>query len=279
MPSSTADPRHPAASLSSTTAPDPSGAVCVSGLRDVCDDAGMPRNRTFDLLFVHGAGGGGWEWALWRHVLEARGHRVHAPDLHTLAGGPAVTRYEDYLQQVHDALAPLQRPRVLVGASLGGLLALETVSAADALVLVNPLPPAPWHLRMPAREWPDVVRWGRDARLASTRRALTDADDATTLEAARRWRNESGLVLRTAHAGRSLAAPPVPTLCIASRSDEDVPPAITHALAAAWNADLHVSAASTHVGPLLGADAAHTARHVHDWLQRRLLADAGLAQV
>lgn len=279
MPSSTADPRHPAASTSSTTAPDPSGAVSVSGLRDVCDDAGMPRNRTFDLLLVHGAGGGGWEWALWRHVLEARGHRVRAPDLQPVADGLAVTRYEDYLQQVHDALAPLRRPRVLVGASLGGLLALEAVSAADALALVNPLPPAPWHLRMPAREWPDVVHWGRDARLGSTRRALADADDATTLEAARRWRNESGTVLRTAHAGRAPPAPSVPTLCIASRKDDDVPPAITQALAAAWNADLQVSAATTHVGPLLGVDAAHTARVVHDWLQRRLFADAGLAKV
>lgn len=278
MPSSTADPRHPAASTSSTTAPDPSGAVSVSGLRDLCDDAGMPRNQTFDLLLVHGAGGGGWEWALWRHVLEARGHRVRAPDLQPVADGLAVTRYEDYLQQVHDALAPLRRPRVLVGASLGGLLALEAVSAADALVLVNPLPPAPWHLRMPAREWPDVVHWGRDARLASTRRALADADDATTLEAARRWRNESGTVLRTAHAGRALPAPSVPTLCIASRKDDDVPPAITQALAAAWNADLQVSAATTHVGPLLGVDAAHTARVVHDWLQRCLFADAGLAK-
>lgn len=278
MPSSTADPRHPAASTSSTTAPDPSGAVSVPGLRDVCDDAGMPRNRTFDLLLVHGAGGGGWEWALWRHVLEARGHRVHAPDLQPVTDGLAVTRYEDYLQQVHDALAPLRRPRVLVGASLGGLLALEAVSAADALVLVNPLPPAPWHPRMPAREWPDVVHWGRDARLASTRRALADADDATTLEAARRWRNESGTVLRTAHAGRALPAPSVPTLCIASRKDDDVPPAITQALAAAWNADLQVSAATTHVGPLLGVDAAHTARVVHVWLQRRLFADAGRAK-
>ena len=260
---------------SRTTAPDPSGAVLVSGRRDVCDDVAMQRDRTFHLLLVHGAGGGGWEWALWRHVLEARGHPVHAPDLQPAPGGLASTGYRDYLQQVRDTAGRLPRPRVLVGASLGGLLALDAADAADALVLINPLPPAPWHLHLPPRAWADVVPWGRDARLASTRRALADADDATTLVAARHWRDESGAVLRTAQAGRTPAAPTVPTLCIASSSDEDVPPAITRALAAAWNADLQVSAATTHVGPLLGVDAAHTARLVHDWLQRRLFADAG----
>ncbi len=235
--------------------------------------------HTFDLLLVHGAGGGGWEWALWRHVFEARGHRVRAPDLQPAPGGLVATCYRDYACQVREAIACLPRPRVLVGASLGGLLALDAADAADALVLVNPLPPAPWHVQLPQRAWPDVVRWGRDARTGSTRRALADADDVTALTAAGLWRDESGGVLREAHAGIALSAPAVPTVCIASRCDDEVPPAITGALARAWGAALHVSAATTHVGPLLGADAAYTARVVHDWLQRRLSAEAGLAQV
>ena len=38
-------------------------------------------------------------------------------------------------------------------------------------------PPAPFHVDMPARDWPDVVPWRRDVRLSGTRRALPEADD------------------------------------------------------------------------------------------------------
>ena len=74
----------------------------------------------------------------------------------------------------------MPRPRALVGASLGGLIAMACADGADALVLVNPLPPAPWAERLPSSRWPDLVPWRRDARLASTRRALPDSDDART---------------------------------------------------------------------------------------------------
>lgn len=227
-------------------------------------------NRSVDVLLIHGAGGGGWEWRLWRHVLEARGHRVHTPDLHAAAGGIAATVYADYARQVRRELERLPRPRVLVGASLGGVLALDAADAADALVLVNPLPPAPWHAQLPARTWPDVVRWEGNARLSSTRRALADADAATAIEAMRHWRDESGAVLRAAHAGLDLPRPTVPTLCIVSQADDDVPPALTRAMADAWSIELLASASTTHVGPLLGAAAAQTARQADDWLQHRL---------
>ena len=227
-------------------------------------------NRSFDALLIHGAGGGGWEWRLWRHVLEARGHRVHTPDLHAAAGGIAATVYADYARQVRRAVERLARPRVLVGASLGGLLALDAADAADALVLVNPLPPAPWHAQLPARSWPDVVPWGANARLSSTRRALADADEATAIEAMRHWRDESGAVLRAAHAGLHRPRPTVPTLCFVSQADDDVPPALTRAMADAWEIELLASASTTHVGPLLGAAAAQTARQASDWLQRQL---------
>ena len=59
----------------------------------------------------------------------------------SIRGDVAATHIEDYQAQVRAALAALPRPRVLVGASLGGLLAAMNAGAADALVLVNPMPP------------------------------------------------------------------------------------------------------------------------------------------
>ena len=141
--------------------------------------------------------------------------------------------------------------------------------AADALVLVNPLPPMPWATQLPPREWPSRVPWRRDARLGSSRRALPDADDATALFAFRHWRDESGAVLRAAQAGIALERPACPVLCIVSAQDDDVPPALTAALAADWAASLLRVSSSSHVGPLLGRDAARVAAQAADWLSGR----------
>jgi len=221
-------------------------------------------------VLVHGAGGGGWEWNVWRRVFAAHGFDVDALDLQPAGTGLESTGFDDYAAQVRYALEASPRPCALVGASLGGLLAMACADAADALVLVNPLPPAPWAERLPSRQWPDTVHWRRDARLASTRRALPDSDDATTLFAFRHWRDESGVVLGQAHAGLLLDAPACPTLCIASSQDEDVPPAVTAELARAWDADLLRVASPGHVGPLLGRDAATVAAQAVVWLLARL---------
>jgi len=220
-------------------------------------------------VLVHGAGGGDWEWNVWRRVFAAHGVEVHAVDLRPAEAGLELTGFDDYATQVRVALEAMPRPRALVGASLGGLLAMACADEADALVLVNPLPPAPWAERLPLGERPDLVPWRRDARLASTRRALPDSDDATALYAFRRWRDESGLVLRQAHAGLLLDAAVCPTLCIASAEDEDVPPELTAELAHAWGADLLRVASPGHVGPLLGRDAAAVASQAAAWLSAR----------
>jgi pimeloyl-ACP methyl ester carboxylesterase len=217
-------------------------------------------------LLLHGAGGGGWEWNAWRGPFLVQGIAASAPDLLAMPAGLAATQWSDYLAQVRAELAALPRPRAVVGASLGGLLAWASSDLADALVLVNPLPPAPWSEALPARAWPDVVPWGRQARLDSTRRALADADPATALFAFRRWRDESGAVLRQARAGLALPSPAVPTLVVVSARDEDVPPPATRAMAAALGAELLETACTSHVGPLLGRDAPALARRVARWL-------------
>lgn len=217
-------------------------------------------------VFVHGAGAGGWEWGTWARVFAAAGVSVAAPDLRAHPGGLAETSLADYAAQVADWLDAVPRPRVLVGASLGGLLAAINAPGADVLVLVNPMPPA----GLPqAPQRPAIVPWGRRASLAGTRRALPDADDAAALFAFRRWRDESGAALNQAQAGVSLQKPGVPVLVIRSRDDEDVPPAASAALARDWNATSWEVCAS-HAGPLLGRGAARLATRALDWTQASL---------
>jgi pimeloyl-ACP methyl ester carboxylesterase len=221
------------------------------------------------VLLIHGAGGGGWEWAVWLRVMRAHGWQVEAIELQHASAGLAATRLGDYVQQVEAAAQGLGAAPILVGASLGGLLAMMSAPVVDpcALVLVNPLPPAPWHLGMPAVAGsPPVIAWGSTASLASTRRALPDADDATCEWAWRRWRNESGAVVDAARGGVMVERPACPVLVMASELDVDVPLEVSAALASGWSADLIRVPGASHVGPLLGRGAVRCAGLVHGWL-------------
>jgi pimeloyl-ACP methyl ester carboxylesterase len=219
-------------------------------------------------LLIHGAGGGGWEWNVWRRVLAAAGVASTAVDLQPHRDGLLATRWSDYVAQVVDAAGGLSAPRVLVGASLGGLLALAAAPLVqpEAIVLINPLPPAPESALMPEQaRRPARIPWRRDASLAGTRRALDDADEAASRYAFRRWRDESGLVLDVAAGGLKLPQPPCRCLVVASAGDCDVPIAVSRALALRLDAQW-IEIEGSHVGPLLGRAAAQHARRIARWL-------------
>ena len=223
---------------------------------------------------VHGAGGGGWEWGVWARVFAAQGIRVHAPDLQAAEGGLVATRFEDYRDQVlahcRDAL-PSGCRLVLVGASLGGLLALSAAvqAQASALVLVNPMVPAGLVARAPGESYPAIVRWGRERSLAGTRRSMPDADDAATMYALRRWRDESGAVLEQARNGIAVDPPRCPTLVLSGELDDDVPPTLSRALAVRCAADFERLPQCSHLGPLLGVRAALVAERAASWVHMR----------
>lgn len=219
-------------------------------------------------LLLHGAGGGGWEWNLWRGVLVARGILALAPDLQPTTAGLAATRLDDYRRQARDAFAALSPPRIAIGASLGGLLALDLAGQAGcaAAILVNPLPPSPEAAQLRRREIdPGIVPWRRDARLEGTRRHLRDADAAAAIHAFRRWRDESAAVLAEAAAGITLASPACPLLLMATDADEDVPAATSAALAGRLGASL-VRLPGDHLSPLLGRVAVRAATAAVEWL-------------
>ena len=220
------------------------------------------------VVCVHGAGGGGWEWAIWARVFDVCGHAVLAPDLRPVAAGPGATRLADYRAQVRDWCRGAGAAPILVGASLGGLLALDAAhaAAARALVLVNPLPPDGLDAPVDPRA---VIPWGSARSLAGTCRAMPDADAAARIHAYRRWRDESGMALREARGGVAIATPTCPTLVLASALDEDVPPARSRDLATKLGADFRSLDGASHLGPLLGRCAASTAFAVADWLQSR----------
>jgi non-heme chloroperoxidase len=98
---------------------------------------------------IHGAFCGPWVFDDFRKSFEAAGYKVHAPALRwhekTARIPPKLgtTSLLDYAKDLEAFIATLEAPPILVGHSLGGLLAqmLAARGLARALVLLAPCPP------------------------------------------------------------------------------------------------------------------------------------------
>lgn len=99
---------------------------------------------------IHGAFCAAWAFDGWRERFAKEGYRVHTPTLRHHDSGlkpPAAlarTSMLDYVSDIDRLIDALDSPPILVGHSLGGLLAqmLAARRAIEALVLLAPS--APW---------------------------------------------------------------------------------------------------------------------------------------
>lgn len=220
------------------------------------------------VLFLHGAGGGGFEWNIWVRVFAARGWTTLAPDLQPSEAGLAQTCLADYIDQAKRFAAQAD---AIVGASLGGLLGRCAVQPITrALVLINALPAGGLPDKVPPTE--PIKRWANDPELHNTQRAMPDADPFAVTYAHARWRDESGLVLREAYAGIVASTLPatLPIRVVISADDADVPPGLQRAEAIALGADIETVPGASHLGVLMGRSAAATAVSTEQWLRGRL---------
>lgn len=111
----------------------------------------VPVDQTYDtpLLFVHGSYSGAWVWE--RHFLPffaAQGFAAHALSLrgHGLSEGREALgsyRLRDYVADVSSVVEKLDRPPVVIGHSMGGMVVQKYIleHAAPAAVLLAPVPP------------------------------------------------------------------------------------------------------------------------------------------
>jgi len=101
------------------------------------------------VVMVHGAFCGGWVFEEFRTPFEAAGHRVHCLDLrghganeprHAVVG----VSMRDYAADVAAFCAGLDEPPILLGHSMGGLVAQLAARKAALSALVLLAPSAPW---------------------------------------------------------------------------------------------------------------------------------------
>jgi pimeloyl-ACP methyl ester carboxylesterase len=100
------------------------------------------------VVMVHGAFCGGWAFERFRGPFEAQGFEVASPDLRGHAPGDAgdavaTVSMSDYAQDIATFCRDLAAPPVLVGHSMGGLVAQLAARRAPlaGLVLLAPTPP------------------------------------------------------------------------------------------------------------------------------------------
>jgi non-heme chloroperoxidase len=134
---------------------------------------------------IHGAFCGPWSLDGLKQKFEAAGYKVTAPALrfHDVKRPPAAlgtTGLADYAADLQDEIAMLDAPPILVGHSMGGLLAQMLASRIEVRALILLAPSAPWgvppttlfeisaaqSLHMQPGYWNQVLEPNRDVALA-----------------------------------------------------------------------------------------------------------------
>ena len=106
---------------------------------------------TKTIVIVHGVNCGGWCFQPFRAVFEARGYACHTPDLigHGADKTDGIEKLTgvgivDYRAQMQDFIAALPEKPILLGHSMGAVVAQQIAAAglAEKLILASPAPRA-----------------------------------------------------------------------------------------------------------------------------------------
>jgi pimeloyl-ACP methyl ester carboxylesterase len=243
----------------------------------------VPRPGAPALLLLHGAACGAWVWEEgFGAQLASAGHAVFAPDFGRGRPGDAAG-IADFIADARRALEAIRRPAVLVGHSLGGLVAQRMLTDAEVMgcALMAPVPPeglawANWRLAMADPPlWRALSRMtepaGPAAESALLRRALFSATlpDPVALRHLRRMGGESRAALLEAQAPQPV--PPAwglgkPCIVYGARRDKLIP-ADAVVRTAAWHG-CHF-ALLDEIGHVMMLDAAREALadRVINWLE------------
>ena len=101
-------------------------------------------------ILIHGAANSGAVWKFWQRELADRGRSSHALDLRGHGESATMdlsdTRMGDYAADVITCARQLRRPPVLLGWSMGGLVAMMAATSCGAVACIGLAPSTPVRL-------------------------------------------------------------------------------------------------------------------------------------
>lgn len=250
------------------------------------------------IMMIHGMWAGGWVWERFIPIFAGRGYRCLAPTLRHHDAPPAEpspllgrVSLLDYAADLQRDIEGMEEPPVLMGHSMGGMLAqiLGARGLARALVLLSPMPPQGLNvlstasLRMFRRS---LGRWGfwrrptrpafRDAVVSmlgrlpvEERRAVYDR----LVHESGRAACETGFWFLDPRRAKYVDASRIacPVLVVAGSEDVLHPPAMMRAVARRYEPYSTYEELAGHGHWLVGEPGwRDVAEYVADWLDRRL---------
>ena len=225
------------------------------------------RSRRRPIYYLHGELGGSWLWEAYLRYFAQRGWEGHALNLRAHFWSQTADieelTFDTYLQDSVAGFEALERPAVIVGHGLGGLLAMKLAEGrdVDALVLISPAIPAPVRpvppphvVRLvPALYQAELIDW------AGSHEQVQRQNPDLTLDDVRRVQHllgaESGAARRQMLAGIHVdrdKLPDVPILVIGAGLDRQFAEADSSRLAEWLGAEYQPFGAHSHYGAVLG---------------------------
>ncbi len=205
------------------------------------------------ILFLHGTFSRAALFDPWIRYFEAAGFTCHAPSLPgrdpTDRGALRRLGMHDYLEEVLAVRETLSSPPVVIGHSMGGLLAQQLAASTScaALVCVGSVPPGilwaqPRALPHLARLLPAILAGRVVIPSERTLRAVVfnDLDGSEQRDLIPRLVPDSGRAFRSLILGLiriPRGAVHCPTLCVSGGADRNVSARIARSIAARYDAD------------------------------------------
>ena len=128
---------------------------------------------TKTIVMIHGMWGGSWYWENYKRFFEAKGYQCITPTLRFHDVAPeelpnpqlGTTSLLDYVEDLEKEIRQLDALPILMGHSMGGLLAqmLGSRGLAKALVLLTPASPRGINALTPSvirSFWSGLTKWG-----------------------------------------------------------------------------------------------------------------------
>jgi pimeloyl-ACP methyl ester carboxylesterase len=227
------------------------------------------RSRRRPLYYLHGELGGSWLWERFLRYFAQRGWEGHALNLRAHFWSETADieelSFDTYLEDAIAGLEALERPAVVVGHGLGGLLAMKVAEGReiDALILISPAIPAPLRpvppphvVRLvPAVYQAELIDWAVSED--QVQRQNPDLSMADVRRIQHLLGAESGAARRQMLAGVFVdrdRLPDVPTLVIGAGLDRQFAEADSARLAEWLGAEYQPFGAHSHYGAVIGED-------------------------